>query len=95
MIFFDELRFLHCSYGTFGQFSSYLAGGDVVMAGPSFSPGKVYNLFGYMVRDKPEWTLLDDPCLRNGEPVKACEDKEEFGWKVCKHNDKGRCVGYG
>ena len=49
------------------------------MAGRSHSPGRS-EMLPWVMRDFPQWTFLDDPCLTYGNVTDYCKGKEkEFG----------------
>ena len=62
------------SVGTYGFWSSYLAGGDVIMAAEDIAPTE-YELHAPVKAHLPHWTLLDDPCLEAGKRLEACTEK--------------------
>lgn len=66
---------LNFSIGTYGFIAAFFAGGDVIMAGPSHSPRST-EMLPWIKRDFPHWTLLNDPCLEQGQVTPLCKGKE-------------------
>ena len=45
------------------------------MAGPSHSPRST-EMLPWLMRDFPDWTYLNDPCLQGGRVTPLCQGRE-------------------
>lgn len=70
--------FVCFSFGTFGFWGTYLAGGEAIMAS-DHSP-KFQELLLSAKTHIKRWTFMSDPCLRNGQVTMECaKNASKFG----------------